>query len=116
MQWRHLTSLVFALAAGWFVPSAFAADWLTAPSYYTHDHTTGERVCQYSPIGPFYYYTRPDYLQSGYRQFRSTIDLGNSSDNMHIVEQWGAPVQPYEQWRFQFRPYSVPYQEWGPPF
>jgi hypothetical protein len=23
---------------------------------------------------------------------------------------------PYEQWRFNFRPYSVPYQQWGPPF
>src|SRR5205823_10033375 len=71
---------------------------------------------QYAPIGPFYYFTRPDYLKSGYRQYRSTIDLGNSSDNMHIVEQWGAQVVPYEQWRFPYRPYSAPYQAWGPPY
>jgi hypothetical protein len=67
-------------------------------------------------VGPYYYFTRPDFLKSGYRQYRSTIDLGNSSDNMHIVEQWGAPVVPYEQWRFPYRPYSVPYGAWGPPY
>src|SRR5438270_10848249 len=95
---------------------AVAADWATSPSYYTHDWSNGQRVAQYAPIGPFYYFTRPDYLKSGYRQYRSTIDLGNSSDNMHIVEQWGAQVVPYEVWRFNYRPYSAPYQAWGPPY
>jgi hypothetical protein len=107
--------LLFLVVAGIAQP-AFSADWLTAPSYYTHDHSTGERVAQYSQIGPFYYYLRPDYLKSGYRQYRSTIDLGNSSDNMHIVEEWGRPVRPYEEWQFPYRPYSVPYQAWGPPY
>ena len=111
-----MRNLLWLIAFGSFLPSADAADWLTAPSYYTHDHTSGERVAQYSPIGPFYYYQRPDYLKSGYRQYRSTIDLGNSSDNMHIVEQWGAQVVPYEQWRFPYRPYSAPYPAWGPPY
>jgi hypothetical protein len=95
---------------------ADAADWITAPSTYTHDPTTAERVAQYSPIGPFYYYQRPDYLKSGYRHLRSTIDLGNSSDNLHIVEEWGRPVRPYDEWRFPYRPFSVPYDAWGPPF
>lgn len=95
---------------------AAAADWLTAPSYYTHDWTGGARVAQYAPIGPYYYFQRPDFLKSGYRQYRSTIDLGNSSDSMHVVEQWGAPVVPYEQWRFPYRPYGSPYNAWGPPF
>jgi hypothetical protein len=95
---------------------ASAADWATSPSFYTHDWSTGHRVAQYAPIGPFYYFTRPDYLKSGYRQYRSTLDLGNSSDNMHIVEEWGAQVVPYEQWRFPYRPYSVPYNAWGPPY
>jgi hypothetical protein len=95
---------------------ASAADWLTAPSYFTHDWSTGQRVALYQPVGPYYYFTRPDYLKSGYRQYRSTIDLGNSSDSMHVVEQWGAPVVPYEQWRFPYRPYSAPYDQWGPPF
>src|SRR6476620_8838778 len=95
---------------------ALAADWATSPSYYTHDWSNGQRVAQYAPIGPYYYFTRPDYLKSGYRQYRSTVDLGNSSDNMHIVEQWGAQVVPYEQWRFPYRPYSAPYGAWGPPY
>jgi len=93
-----------------------AADWATAPSYYTHDYSNGQRVSQFAQIGPFHYFQRPDYLKSGYRQYRSTIDLGNSSDNMHVVEQWGAQVVPYEQWRFPYRPYSAPYQAWGPPY
>jgi hypothetical protein len=112
MRWQHTLFIVSGLAAS----SATAADWLTAPSYFTHDWTTGERVAQYAPIGPYYYFTRPDYVKSGYRQYRSTIDLGNSSDNMHVVEQWGAPVVPYEAWRFPYRPYGVPYGAWGPPY
>jgi hypothetical protein len=113
MRWHHhvLSALACLLAS-----PALPADWITAPSQYTHDWSSGQRVAQYSPIGPFYYYTRPDYLKSGYRQYRSTVDLGNSSDNMHIVEQWGAQIVPYEQWRFPYRPYSAPYQAWGPPY
>lgn len=96
---------------------ARAADWNTAPSYYTHDPNTAERVSQYSPIGPFYVYTPPDYVRSGYRHTRSTVQAGGSADNIHIVEEWGRPVQPYEQWRFGTRPYGdAPYQAWGPPF
>jgi hypothetical protein len=113
-------NLLFAVAAAIvgtsFGAASFAADWITAPSLYTHDLSNGQRVAQYAPIGPFHYFQRPDYLKSGYRQYRSTIDLGNSSDNMHVVEQWGAQVVPYEQWRFPYRPYSAPYQAWGPPY
>src|SRR4051794_1581483 len=108
--------LLAAISAATFVSNGIAAEWLTAPSYYTHDPSNGQRVAQHTPIGPFYYFGRPDYVKSGYRQYRSTIDLGNSSDNMHVVEQWGAQVIPYEQWRFPTRPYSVPYQQWGPPY
>src|SRR5688572_9941570 len=117
MRLHHLCFLAAALAAGGlFCTAASAADWITAPSYYTHDPTTAERVAQYSPIGPFYYYARPDYMKSGYRHLRSTIDAGNSSDSLHIVEEWGRPVRPYEEWRFPYRPYSVPYGAWAPPF
>ena len=95
---------------------AHAVDWLTAPSYYTHDRVTGQRTNQYAAIGPFYYYGRPDYLKSGYRHYRSTIQAGGSADNLHIVEEWGRPVVPYEQWRFPYRPFGSPYQDWGPPY
>src|SRR4029079_4529091 len=114
----HTSHFAASLAIAFCAHSAgaMAADWTTSPSYYTHDWSNGQRVVQYQPIGPFYYFTRPDYLKSGYRQYRSTIDLGNSSDNMHVVEQWGDQFMPYEQWRFNFRPYSVPYSAWGPPY
>ncbi len=106
-----------AWAAALLVPYvAQGADWITAPSYYTHDPSTGQRVDQYSPIGPFYTYARPDFLRSGYRHTRSSIQAGNSADHMHLVEEWGRPVRPYGEWRFPFRPYSVPYADWGPPF
>jgi len=113
---RSPNLLLAAAAIAALHGAASAADWLTAPSYYTHDGSTGQRVTQFAQIGPYYYFQRPDYLKSGYRQYRSTIDLGNSSDNMHVVEQWGAQVVPYEQWRFPYRPYSAPYPAWGPPY
>jgi hypothetical protein len=109
---RSLLAAFLLISAG----SATAADWITAPSYYTHDWSQGERVAQYCPVGPFYYYHRDDYVKSGYQHYRSTIDLGNSSDNLHIVEEWGRPVRPYDEWRFPLRPYSAPYAAWGPPY
>jgi hypothetical protein len=108
--------LIFAISATLLAALAQGADWITAPSYYTHDRMSGERVAQYSPIGPYYYYQRADYVRSGYRNYRSTIQAGGSADNLHIVEEWGRPVVPYEQWRSPYRPYGSPYQAWGPPF
>lgn len=99
----------------WLTASnALAADWITQPSYYTHDPTSGERVRQYSPIGPFYSHTRGNFTRSGFRHTRSSIQVGGSADNYHLTEEWGKPVQPYGEWRFPYRPYSVPYDAWGP--
>jgi hypothetical protein len=106
-----------ALLAGVVLTAtASAADWITAPSYYSHDPQTGQRVTQYTPIGPVYTWARPDFLRSGYRHTRSTIQAGHSADHMHIVEEWGRAIRPYGEWRFPYRPYSVPYALWGPPF
>ena len=92
-----------------------ATDWMTWPSTYTHDPVRGMPVDQYAlpaePVSP----ARTDFQRSGFRHYRSTLQAGQSADNMHIVEQWGRPVEPYEQWRFPFRPYGVPYDAWGPP-
>lgn len=107
---------LLAIASTFWPEAASAADWITAPSYYTHERMTGQRVAQYSQIGPYYYYQRADFTRSGYRNFRSTIQAGGSADNLHIVEEWGKPVIPYEQWRFPYRPYGSPYPAWGPPF
>jgi hypothetical protein len=91
-----------------------ADDWMTWASTYTHSPTSGQRVDQYAvaeqPLAPF----RDDFSRSGYRNFRSTLQAGQSADNVHVVEQWGRPIIPYEQWRFPFRPYAVPYDAWGP--
>ena len=95
---------------------AFAGDWITAPSYYTHDSKSGERVQQHSPIGPFYTYPRGDFTRSGFRHTRSSIQVGGSADHYHLTEEWGKPVQPYGEWRHPYRPYSVPYDAWGPVF
>jgi hypothetical protein len=109
---RALYCLAFLLLCN----TASAADWITAPSYYSHDPQTGERVTQYTPIGPVYRIERSDYMQSGYRHTRSSLQMGRSIDHMHIVEEWGRPVRPYGEWRYPYRPYSVPYPEWGAPF
>lgn len=110
---RRLQSLSVGLI---LCAACCGADWITAPSYYTHDPQTGRRVDQYTPIGPFYTFGRTDYLQSGYRHTRSSIQAGRSVDHLHVVEEWGRPVRPYGEWRFPYRPYSVPYGLWGPPF
>lgn len=111
----HLSSsfLAILVLVGLALP-AFADDWMTWESTYTHSPQTGQRIDQYTqgeqPISPY----RQDFTRSGYRHSRSTLQAGQSTDNMHIVEQWGQPVIPYEQWRFPFRPYAVPYDAWGP--
>jgi hypothetical protein len=90
-----------------------ADDWMSWPSTYSHD-SQGTRVDQYAmpvePVAP----NRSEYSRSIYRNYRSSLQAGQSADNYHVVEQVGAPIEPYEQWRFPFRPYGVPYDAWGP--
>ncbi|MDP6467941.1 MAG: hypothetical protein QF918_09385 [Pirellulaceae bacterium] len=85
-----------------------AGDWVTARSYFTHDPQTGQPVQQYAPIGPFYTQAQGNYQRSGFHHTRSSIQVGSSMDNYHVVETYGDPVRPYGEWRFPFRPYSVP--------
>lgn len=96
--------------------STASADWLLAPSTYTHSPTTGERVSQYAQNGPFFVYGTESVRQSGYHHFRSSINAGGSSDNLHVVERWGDDVRPYGEWRYPYRPYSAPYSQWGQPY
>lgn len=112
-----LRNLLFFVVALTSTSYAFGDDWLTWRSAYTHDPSTNQRVAQFSRVGPVYVYGPPNYVKSGYRNIRSSIQVGGSADNLHIVEEWGNPVVPYEQWRFNTRPYgAAPYQAWGPPF
>ncbi len=107
--------LAVALAASAVVPLA-AADWIVAPSYYTHDKSTGQRVAQYSPIGPVYVYGRANYVDSGFQHYRSTIAFGGSVDNYYRVREWGKPVRPFGEWLRPYRPYSVPFPLWNSPY
>jgi hypothetical protein len=96
------------------INSATAGDWMTWRSTYTHDPMSGQRVDQHTPgvepLAP----DRGNLVRSGYRHYRSTIQAGQSADNLHIVNEWGRPVMPYEHWRFPYRPYGAPYPAWGP--
>lgn len=110
---RYLFSLiVFALCGS----SAFATDWLTHPSTYTHSPETGQRVAQYQPTPAPSAPTAPNFRSSGYTHTRSSLNYGASADNYHRVEKWGDEVRPYGEWRFPYRPYSTPYPNWGPPY
>lgn len=92
--------------------NAPANDWLTRPSRYTHDPVSGYRVHQYAP-DPVVVHT-PDPTRSVYSHSRSTLQVGGSASYYHRVQQYGAPVRPYGEWRYPYRPFSVPYQQWGP--
>ena len=96
-----------------FDASAHQVDWMTLPSTYTHDQQ-GERVDQYNSGNTPTVVLRNDIQRSGYRHTRSTIQAGFTSDNYHLVESWGGPVQPYGEWRYPYRPFAVPYGQWGP--
>ena len=88
-------------------------DWTTLPSTYTHS-PDGQRVDQYTSVTPEPILEIPPHAKSGYRHTRSTLQAGFSSDNYHSVEQWGAPIRPYGEWRYPNRPFAVPYNAWGP--
>ena len=90
-----------------------SADWTTMASTYTHDQD-GHRVDQYALAVEPQSMERPDYIRSGYRNTRSSLQAGFSADHYHVTEQWGQPAQPYGQWRYPYRPFSVPYGQWGP--
>lgn len=115
MNIRLMLLVCLAAISGNVVVESQAGDWITAPSYYTHDFQ-GNRVQQYTPIGPFYIYPDPSYQRSGYRHTRSSLQSPLGIDHYHVVEEWGRPVRPYDEWRFPYRPYSVPYSQWGPPY
>ena len=93
---------------------ALAGDWMTWRSSYTHDPLSGQRVDQYAPAVEPIAPDQGNLVRSGYRHYRSTIQAGQSADNLHVVHEWGRPVAPYEHWRFPFRPYGAPYDAWGP--
>lgn len=95
---------------------ASAVDWLTLPSTFTHNPATGARVNQYAQVDAPPINDQSQLITGGLTHYRSTIQVGQSADNYHRTNQWGAPVRPYGEWRFPYRPYSAPYEAWVAPF
>ncbi|TWU47510.1 hypothetical protein Poly51_53100 [Rubripirellula tenax] len=106
--------LVLAMGAG--TANVHGSDWLTRASTYTHDPMTGARVAQYAQVASPAAPAVSNFRSSGYTHTRSSIAYGQSADNYHRVETWGDPVRPYGEWNFPNRPFSAPYQNWGPPY
>lgn len=113
---RHNIALVTVLFA--LMPSAAKAEessWIFQPSYYSHSPVTGQRVVQYQPEQPAFVPYDPTYQQSGYRHDHTSIHVGNSQDDLHIVQTWGQPVRPYGEWEYPFRAGATPFGPWGNP-
>lgn len=105
--------LVASISFAQGYPTGSPLDWTRLPGKYTHSEN-GQRIDQFAtPTAPLSN-ERADFQRSGYRHYRSTLQAGTSADNLHIVEEWGNPVRPYDEWRFPFRPFSAPYPAWGP--
>jgi len=83
------------------------------PAKYTHDNT-GNRVDQYAQGVAPEACSQADFVRSGFNHTRSSLQVGFNSDHYHVTEQWGAQVRPYGEWRYPYRPFSVPYGAWGP--
>ena len=76
------------------VASCEANDWTLAPSTYSHNPETGQRVAQYAQPQPAFVYENPTYLKSGYHHRRATLrNADGSLDQLHIVEEWGRAVR-----------------------
>jgi hypothetical protein len=68
---------------------ALAETWMFRPSYYTHNPTTHVRIGRQYSEGPIYSRPQGGYVRSGYRNMRSTIQVGgNTYDHTNVWESW----------------------------
>ena len=108
---RTAMTILVALAAGPI--GTAAADWVTAPSFHTHDPATGMRVVQAAARQPAIASLASQAPRATYRHYESTLSVGGVRDRIHVVDQSGPSVRPYGEWQHPYRPYSVPYAQWG---
>jgi hypothetical protein len=118
-QWAAVMAFATTLSASTLAGEPAAnrgrprVDWTTLPSTYSHSQN-GQRVDRFRTEETPLAFEQSNLVRSGYRHSRSTLQAGFSSDHYHSVEQWGAPARPYGEWRYPYRPFAVPYGEWGP--
>lgn len=114
MRWP----LVLVIAAA-FAPTFAQAEtsWVFRASYYSHDPASGDRVAQFAPEKPPYVRIDPTYQQSAYRHNRTSLQVGDNYDYLHIVETWGQgeQIRPYGEWLYPYRAGATPYGPWGNP-
>jgi hypothetical protein len=78
--------VVFALLG---CSSASASTWAFRPSYYSHHPTTHVRIGRQYSAGPVYTRPQGEYINAGYRNLRSTIQVGGQTyDHTHVWESW----------------------------
>lgn len=78
-------------ASAWAQPCATCGggSWMFQRSYYSHQPTNPVQITPRSYGGP--YYTRPqgEYISSGQRWIRSTINVpGATAEQINVVESW----------------------------
>lgn len=114
---RHLAFAITLAVSSLAGAAAAQTSWIFRPSYYSHDPGGYTRVEQFATHAPAYAPSDPTYRQSAYRQNRTSIRAGDSADNMHVVETWGAgeSIRPYGEWLYPFRAGATPYGPWGNP-
>jgi hypothetical protein len=115
---RHLAVAVAGTAIAFILTAAAEANWFFQPSRYTHEPIKGERVTQYSPGVTPYAHEVPNFVESGYRQMRTSIrGADRTSDNTHVVQTWGLgdQIRPYGEWQRPYRAGATPYGPWGNP-
>ena len=115
-RWNVIAAITIIAALS--VGNASAADWLTMPGQFSHDPASGQRIGQYAAKRPATTAAPPPVRTSGFTHTRSSLHYGQSADNYFRVERYGdgPAVRPFGEWRFPYRPFSVPYDAWGPPY
>ena len=100
--------LVFIAALIALAPAASRADeasWIFAPAQYSHSPTTGQRVAQYCPESHGLHLGRRHlHGKHPYRHSTMSIQVGDTSDHLHIVQTWGQgmAIRPYGKWEYPF--------------
>jgi len=66
-----------------------AESWIFNQSYYSHDPVTRVRIGRQYSRGPVFTRSQGEYINTGYRNLRSTINIrGQTFDMINMFESW----------------------------